>query len=72
VPLPLLRRIHRLKELPVREVLQVLAPLRSIRRRQALPLLEQMLVLLPSGAGPHDLTLQLLFLKLLRYEPQLS
>jgi hypothetical protein len=39
---------------------------------QVLLPLEQMLVQLPSGAVPHDLTQQLLFRKLLRYEPQLS
>jgi hypothetical protein len=72
VPWLLLQRILRLKELPVREVLQVPAPLQLIRHRQVLPLLERMLVLLPSGAVPHDLTLQLLFLKSLRCEPQLS
>jgi hypothetical protein len=55
----------------VREALQVPAPLQLIRHRQVL-LLERMLVLLPSDAVPHDLTQQLLFLKLLRYEPQLS
>jgi hypothetical protein len=53
-------RILRLKELPVREVQQVPAPLQSMRHQQVLAL---MLVLLPSGAGPHDLTQQLLFLK---------
>jgi hypothetical protein len=63
VLLPLLQRILHLKELPVREGQQVPAPLQSKRHRQALPQLVLMLVLLPSGAGPHDLTQQLLFLK---------
>jgi hypothetical protein len=63
VLLPLLQRILRLKELPVREAQQVPAPLRLNRHRQVLPLLERMLVLLPSGAVPHDLTQQLLFQK---------
>jgi hypothetical protein len=60
----LLQRILRLKELPVREVQQVLAPLRLKHHRQALlrPLV-LMPVLLPSGAVPHDLTQLLLFLK---------
>jgi hypothetical protein len=73
VLLPLLQRILRLKELPVREVQQVPAPLQSMRHRQALlrPLV-LMPVLLPSGAVPHDLTRLLLFQKLLRCEPQLS
>jgi hypothetical protein len=71
VLLPLLQQILRLKELPVREVQQVPAPLQSKRHRQAL-LLVLMPVLLPSGAVPHDLTRLLLFRKLLRYEPQLS
>jgi hypothetical protein len=73
VLLPLLQRILRLKELPVREVQQVPAPLQLKRHRQALlrPLV-LMPVLLPSGAVPHDLTRLLLFQKLLRCEPQLS
>jgi hypothetical protein len=60
VLLPLLQRILHLKELPVREGQQAPAPLQLMHHRQALVL---MLVLLPSGAGPHDLTQQLLFLK---------
>jgi hypothetical protein len=73
VLLPLLQRILRLKELPVREAQQVPAPLQLKRHRQALlrPLV-LMPVLLPSGAEPPDLTRLLLFLKLLRCEPQLS
>jgi hypothetical protein len=71
VLLPLLQRILRLKELPVREAQQVPAPLQSKRHRQAL-LLVLMPVQLPSGAVPHDLTRLLLFQKLLRCEPQLS
>jgi hypothetical protein len=73
VLLPLLQRILRLKELPVREVQQVPAPLQLMRHQQALlrPLV-LMPVLLPSGAVPHDLTQLLLFQKLLRCEPQLS
>jgi hypothetical protein len=64
VLLPLLQRILRPKELPVREVQQVPAPLQLKRHRQALlrPLV-LMPVLLPSGAVPHDLTQLLLFLK---------
>jgi hypothetical protein len=63
VLLPLLQRILRLKELPGHEAQQVLAPLQLIRHRQALQQLVLMPVLLPSGAVPHDLTQQLLFLK---------
>jgi hypothetical protein len=64
VLLPLQQRILRLKELPVRVVQPVPAPLQLRRHRQALlrPLV-LMPVLLPSGAVPHDLTQQLLFLK---------
>jgi hypothetical protein len=72
VPWLLQQRILHQKERPAREAQQVPAPLQLMRHQQVLPLLERMLVLLPSGAVPHDLTQQLLFLKLLRYEPQLS
>jgi hypothetical protein len=61
VLLPLLQRILHLKELPVHVVQQVPAPLQSKRHRQVLLLvllLVLMLVLLPSGAGPRDLTQQ--------------
>jgi hypothetical protein len=63
VLLPLLQRILRLKELPVRVVQQVPAPLQLKRHRQVLPRLERMPVLLPSGAVPHDLTQLLPFQK---------
>jgi hypothetical protein len=72
VLLPLQQRILRLKELPVRVVQQVPAPLQLMRHQQALRPLVLMPVLLPSGAVPHDLTRLLLFQKLLRCEPQLS
>jgi hypothetical protein len=62
VLLPLLQRILRLKELPVREAQQVPAPLQLMRHRQVL-LLVLMPVLLPSGAVQHDLTRLLLFQK---------
>jgi hypothetical protein len=62
VLLPLLQRILRQKELPVHAAQQVPALLQLMRRRQALPLV-LILVLLPSGAVPHDQTQQLLFLK---------
>jgi hypothetical protein len=72
VLLPLLQRILRLKELPVREVQLVPEPLQLMRHRQVLQQRVLMPVLLPSGAVPHDLTLLLQFQKLLRCVPQLS
>jgi hypothetical protein len=66
------QRILHQRELPVREAQQVPAPLQLMHHLQALPPLALMPVLPPSDAVPHDLTQQLLFRKLLRYEPQLS
>jgi hypothetical protein len=59
VLLPLLQQILRLKELPGREAQQVPAPLQLMRHQQAL----RPLVLMPSGAVPHDLTQLWLFRK---------
>jgi hypothetical protein len=63
VLLPLLQRILHLKEFLEREGQQVPVPLKLIHRQQALPVLVLILVLLPSGAVPHDLTRLLLFQK---------
>jgi hypothetical protein len=60
---PLLQRILHLKGLLVREAQQVPAPLQLMRHRQVLQQLVLMLVLMPSGARPHDLTQLLLFRK---------
>jgi hypothetical protein len=56
-------RILRLKELPAREAQQVPAPLQLMHHLQVLTALALILVLLPFGAVPLDLTQQLLFRK---------
>jgi hypothetical protein len=62
VLLPLPQQILHLKEFLEHEAQQVPAPLKLIHRQQAL-LQVLILVLLPSGAVPHDLTQPLLFQK---------